>query len=669
MATNLKNIDSDIHAAGSVDPYIAVASTDQEAEPVNAYAKTKAQLRSINQEIKAAKEQLQKVNKRLSSWSLAAMEAVGLSVDDVTEDPHLFVLPNEKLSRHDLTRKQELLTDRIGELAAQLRSDYAIIRQLKVNAQLERHQQLGAYAKQYKSKVFDEYKANPKQFFANNTPDIEQQWSGFTKEIMLCADKLIIVAELFTDATDIIDIWRGWRVVARARNLASEKYNSSILRDKTNKPEHRETFQQYEKYIRGAKRYIEILTSLLPPGLQGLQILYADRDFDRVEYYLQEVFTKKILSSDPEYLQLLVDLAAEVHDTCLRTAAKELHKNLGFASLNHKVANLMVREQAYLIQLKFDVEFLRGFVADVDIKKLQQYLHELEMHIRGALTEKASIATLEAEFGKIRLQIDAQASAMQNMFLPSNHAPLPEPLVLGSGLGFGWLYGIKNMPQQLRSNTKVNQQKISLADDMDVGDYKFIIAEDSFWQRSIKPTQNSAARSNVFAEFSNAFRSLLSTVRGDNEALGFSHYIFTVPDKLLIPMERIAPGFGAKLAAHFQRKANDIHMAIEQANKIDDATTAEIIIRDLDQLETEWLRIMRSVHVPDEFYTAVDLYLTTQYALLRTQYIEIAKDLRRQPYIEQERKVLLFEYQHEREEIQDLHNLKDILQQVVRPNR
>lgn len=670
MATNQQSVDVGVHVTeSSLDNNSLGQPALQSTESTNVYRKTKEQLRSITDEIEVAKEQLLQVNNRLESWGLAAMEAVGLGVDKVSDDSHLFVLPNEKLSREDLARKQELLHDRISELAAQLRSEYAIIRQLKVNARLERQQQLGLHTKQYRIKVVDEYKASPKKFFAKNIPDMAYQSSDNKKEIIKCAGKLLIVAELFNIETDITDIWRGWCVVAKARNMLTEEYDSSVLSN-NNKREHRNLFREYEKYVRGAKKYLEIFSLLLPPGLQGLQLLYADRDFDRVEYYLQEVFSKNILTNDAQYLELLVDLSSEIQDTALRVAAKELQQITGFNTLKHNVSILLVQQQAYLILLKFDVSFLQGYIADADIKKIQSYLQDLDESIRASFINPSSISALQAEFDKIKLQIDAQAKIIQQMLLPNSAANVPVQLELGRGLGLGWLYGVKRSSYQLHgADHFAPQDKVSLADNIDAGDYKFILAEDNFWQGSIKPWHGTVSKSNIFTDVVKAVRGLFMSEVDDNEGLGLSHYVFTVPDRLMMDMEKMAPGFGAKLAAHFQRRANDIHIAIEQANKINDSAAADLIIRDLDQLESEWLRIMRSVHSPEEFCTVVDLYLTTRYAIEREQYIEIARDLRRQPYIEQERKVLLFEYQHEREEIQELHNLKEILQQIVRPNR
>ncbi len=670
MATNQQSVDVGVHVAESSSDNNSLGQPElQSTESTSVYRKTKEQLRSINDEIKVAKDQLLEVNNRLESWGLAAMEAVGLGVDNVSDDSHLFVLPNQKLSREDLARKQELLHDRISELAAQLRSEYAIIRQLKVNARLERQQQLGVHTKHYRIKVVDEYKANPKKFFGKNIPDLTHQSSNNKKEIVKCAGKLLIVAEIFNIETDITDIWRGWCVVAKARNMLTEEYDTSILSN-NNKREHRNVFREYEKYVRGAKEYLEIFSLLLPPRLQGLQLLYADRDFDRVEYYLQEVFSKNILTNDAQYLELLVDLASETQDTALRVAAKELQQITGFSTLEHNVATLLVQQQAYLILLRFDVSFLHGYIADADIKKIQSYLQDLDEHIRAACINPTSISTLQAEFDKIKLQIDAQAKIIQQMLLPNSATSVPVQLELGSGLGLGWLYGVKRSSYQLHgADHFAPQDKVSLADNIDAGDYKFILAEDTFWQRAIKPWHGTEPKSNIFTDVVKALRGLFISEFDEKESLGRSHYVFTVPDRLMMDMEKIAPGFGAKLAAHFQRRANDIHIAIEQANNINDSAAADLIIRDLDQLESEWLRIMRSVHSPEEFCTVVDLYLTTRYAVEREQYIEIARDLRRQPYIEQERKVLLFEYQHEREEIQELHNLKEILQQIVRPNR
>lgn len=671
MATNKQDINAAVHnGPNPVAMTVTSDNSDDGSTSAGAYLKTKAQLKSINREIKDVREQIRKVARRLDSWGLAAMETVGLAVDNVSEDAHLFVLPNSKLSRSDLARKQELLNDRVAELAAQLRSEYAIIRQLKLNAKLERQQQLGAYAKQYRYKVIDEYKANPTKFFVNNAPDVETLWDGAKDEILKCADKLIIVSEVLTADTDIIDVWRGWQVVSKARDLITEEYNYSVLSKEANKNNHREIFHKYEKYLRGAKEYFNTFTLLLPPGLQGMQILYLNRDFVRVDFYLQETFSKNILSSDAEYLQLLRNLQAEVHDICLRRAAASLQTATGFAGLSQKIAAILVRQQAYLFQLTFDIKYLRGYVADPDIKKIQGYVNTLEEHIQTSCNNQSTIATLDAEFDKIKLQIDAQAKELQNILLPKNHTPLGEPLTLGSGLGLGWLYGIQRSSSLIYVDNHTEEQaKISLADNIDASDYKFILAEDSFWQKAINPQKNALhSKESILSKVTNALRSILEGIAGEEE-LGPSHSVFTIPDKLMLAMEKIAPGFGAKLAAHFQRRSNDIHIAIEEANKIKDTAAADVIIRDLEQLETEWVRIMRAAHDPVEFCTVVDLYLTSRYSLERQQYIEISRDLRRQPYIEQERKILLFEYQHERTEIQELHNLKEILQQVVRPNR
>ena len=43
-------------------------------------------------------------------------------------------------------------------------------------------------------------------------------------------------------------------------------------------------FKRNERYATGARQYFTALTNLLPPGMQGLKLLYDARDFDRAEY-------------------------------------------------------------------------------------------------------------------------------------------------------------------------------------------------------------------------------------------------------------------------------------------------------------------------------------------------------------------------------------------------
>ena len=140
---------------------MATNQQNPDGEVQTEYAKSKQQLQAINHEVKELQAESKKIDARLSSWGLATMETIGLAVDDVTDDSHLHILANEKLSRNDLARKDSLIRDRLEELAGELRSQYAIIRQLKVDAKVEKARLHGEYVRRQQEEVVREFYADP----------------------------------------------------------------------------------------------------------------------------------------------------------------------------------------------------------------------------------------------------------------------------------------------------------------------------------------------------------------------------------------------------------------------------------------------------------------------------------------------------------------------------
>lgn len=647
---------------------MATNQQNREIQSAAEFSKTKERLQAISHEIKALRPELAKIDTRLQSWSLALMEAIGLAVDDVKDDSHLYILPNEKLSRTDLSRKRNLISDKIEQLNAEMRSQYAKIRQLKFDARQEKNRVKEEQAKLQNDQIVSQYLKNPSAYLAANIIDITSNTTIPKGEIFARADNLIAVCNYFQPSNDLEQLWRGWKVVVKARNIAMDDYNNFVLDRHVNDDLHREIFRFNELYLAGAKRYIIAFTNLLLPGMQGLRLLYDARDYDRVDYYLKEAFLQHLLDDDNDYMQLLVDLAGEVHEACMRNARTALMRDPGFESLTEEMRNEAIEEQAYYTQLRFDISYLVGNLSEDDLKPFNTSVQELQDHIVKVLDNTVSKTIAEAAFAKIKLQIFQHADVIRGMLVSGEQVKLPEQICFGSGLGLGWLFGVQQVVSSAHTVKLINTQNMNLAQVLEDADYTFIRDQDKFWAEGLLPQIGSRSLTGVLRKAAHAFSKLfMPKLKKPIVPLKPSENDFTVPEQTMLEMESMAPGFAWRLASHFKGRAEDILIAIEQANKIGNTEAAAIIAHDLDELEQDWQKILNGVDDPEEFCAVVDLYLSSRYAAERGEYIDVAKDLRKEPYIEQERKVLLFEHQHEREEIQELHDLKQLLQQVIRP--
>lgn len=633
----------------------------------NANADIQRNVQRMQNEIAELMVALRDIDKSLGSIGLKLMETIGLDRSDVTDDKHLYILPNSKLSRNDLLRKKTLLQDRYAELTEELRGQYAIMRQLKLDIEHAQNQQQTATLKQQQLQIVKQYQADPHQFFITHIMVLNTDQKPSKEQVFTNAAELIAVSEYFDSHTDLQLIWQGWKVVAKARNIATDALHNFMLDQRKDEHIFQNLTKRNQKFAAGAKQYFVAFTNLLPLGLQGIKLLYDAKDFDRVEYYLKEAFSQASLANRTEYLQLLVDLAAEIHETCIRNSMQILSKSPDYNRLNKAQREEIVLEHAYAAQFRFDMSFMAENLSTTEMDVFRQYARLLDDHLNNQLHNPVDADVAKMEFEKLKLQITKHGSDIRSKLLNGEHSDLPEDLQLGSGLGLGWLYGVYNINASGRA-IKLPElaNDLSLASLLEVKDYNFIVSEDKFWSKDLElaePTSVFGKIKLVIKHSAKKFKKLLNkppTIDADN-------YNFTIPKPILLAMESMAPGFGSRLAAHFKRRAVAIQQALDQARKDNNLPTVEILSKDLVALEEDWSKIINAADDPQKFCVVVDLYLTSRYVEERAQYIDLSRDLHEEQPDPQQRNSLVFEYNHEQEEIKELHDLKYLLQQVIRP--
>jgi len=392
--------------------------------------------------------------------------------------------------------------------------------------------------------------------------------------------------------------------------------------------------------------------------MQGLKFLYDALDYDRVDYYIEEVFKSEIVEDNHNYANLLIDLSTEIHDLCMDKSRILLSKSDGYHKLSKALQQSIIRENAFLMQYKYDLSYLEDNISSDELEQLNDYAKELEIHITEILTSEISDSTAEAEFEKIKLHIQQHAEEIRSNLVHENQIKVPEPLQLGAGLGLGWLIGVDSV-----SGHVPILKGLDIADELQVVDREFIQKEDRFWNRHI---HLAAKPRNQLSNFRMAVKNFSKKVRTIMFKDGKRPYVLA--KKFSIQIEAFAPGLSQELSEHFLRRKINIKEAISHAKKKEDRQSLEIFSNDLERLEEDWKNIVNAVPDLQEFCSVVDLYLTNRYLLERKQYVDISKDLTKEPFIDQERNALLFEYQSEKQEIEELHSLKDKLHRIIGPN-
>jgi hypothetical protein len=304
------------------------------------------------------------IDARLKSWSLNTLEAIGLGTDDVNEDQHLYILPNDKLSKNDLQRKKCLLQDKELELEAEIKGVQAVIRQLEMDAKAEETIKNAKIQQQKKLEYVAQYNTNPAMYFTSNLLALPTLGSQSKEDIYSHADKIIAITECINNDTPKDQLWPAWKLLAKARDLAFQDQKS-----------------MREKYGIGARRFFMTLISILPAGLQGVKFLYDARDFDRADYYLNEAFMSAIADDQSEFMNLLSDLADEVE-----IASKNIVKSVfaeipRFNRLAKNVKNGLVEQQAYVNRLRYDISYAGSGVDKNTVAKLKQLSDTLEKNI------------------------------------------------------------------------------------------------------------------------------------------------------------------------------------------------------------------------------------------------------------------------------------------------
>jgi len=320
------------------------------------------------------------IDSRLKGWGLAIWTAIGLGPNDVKDEEELYILPNSKLSKNDLQHKRVLLEYKKHQIEGELKTIQATAKQLHQNALSENDRKQDQYIKQEQNEALELYGKNKTMFFAEVLFDPQTEWAQQKEQIFHHANKIIAVCPLFSNETDRNHLIQAWKIVARARDI-------ELL-------EHREL----KRYTEGAEKFMCQLVSMLPIEMQGLKILYDLECYDRVDYYLSEVYVKNIVDEDDAYVGLISELINEIRIASEKKSIIVLSTNPLFNKLPEPVKEQLIVQHVYISQARF-------YLSLVDNTMWRNYVKILDDNINSVMHKAIAPNDCQNEFMAIKAKV------------------------------------------------------------------------------------------------------------------------------------------------------------------------------------------------------------------------------------------------------------------------
>jgi hypothetical protein len=548
---------------------VSLQPISEQSETIDVYAELKQEWIAKLKELQQVQSIIHEIDNRFNSFGLTTREAVGLALDDVKHEEELFILDHNQLSKNDLAYKKELLYSKKQQLSAELKGLRAVVRQLEMSSRAEKAAKQAQVLHHYQETIIAEYNKNPQQFVAELLEEFQAIALKNPEEVYVKADKLIALSSCFTAETPKQVLWAAWKFVAKARDVANAKLIS--------------------KYNAEARKFFVHLIHLLPAGMQGLIILYDAKDYDRSDYYLNEIYTSPVTSDPKEYLHLLQDLADELEIASRTIVRNLLAANTEFNKLSKKHKTWLIEQQAYMYRLRYDLSFAKTKNPIAELGNLLGNADLLDKILHESMQNPRKFAEYEERFELIK---KAQVFKTQN-------AATSCKIGLGSGLGCGWLLGKPSMSPE---------------------DYRFIRSEDTYWDLNFGfkfslPAEN--IKPSVLSRIIQVVRKLIKPIKPT-----------LYQTNALLSLDRLSPGFGAQLATYFQHRANEIKHAIEHAIAINNREAADLIQKDLSKLEQDWHDFLDVADKPEVFCALVDQYLDSRYKTEREQYLATTQTIK-----------------------------------------
>lgn len=436
-------------------------------------------------------DQISDIDARLNSWALSIREMVGVGVEIDPEDPDTILLAkNNMLSREGLKLKRIFLE----RAAKQAITDISILEQNKSKEIREILEAISRNNSQEAIRLQRElgslYAKNPSIFFEQ----MFAQPSEFSS-----VDMMMAVADQFDENVNSDLLYRCWRIAFKAKDTAFKQLQAEIKKFNSNGVYDPELIIKlevmYQQYSSAENRMFRFLIASLPVGMQGLMLLYNNKEYDKIISYIEQAREHSRSNNNQSYNELLKQLAEDVSNATISAARVKLFKIEGFLDLEPEYQQLLIEQYALIVRTKFDLQF----VADSypDLEELKEHMRirsdQIIEDIQNAIKNKKTLKEYEAIQSKNLSQLNRTEDRLRLELFGKQMAGDSAKYFIGAGLtalvfagplaatavigasAFKAFTEAKNAKLPNLAHAMVENQS------MDPADYNFILEQDQMW--------------------------------------------------------------------------------------------------------------------------------------------------------------------------------------------
>lgn len=239
----------------------------------------------------------QEVRRRLRSWVLRWLEAIGIKRDNLRDLKHINAVDMKLLSSDDLKRKLKSYETSQTEIRVLITALQTQIESIKENAKAKIVNQSRAQHEQLTRSYVEQYQRNgPTAFFAAITVDEKNNLTTEQHALYKRADQIIATCELFNSDIDRYHLWLAWEVLDRVR-AAEQRVNSKS-----------------HVYTDGAEKLLKVLCNINNKlgNIDGLELLFKSKNYEKVNAYLRQIFLQNVVADPEQHKQLLESLKQDI---------------------------------------------------------------------------------------------------------------------------------------------------------------------------------------------------------------------------------------------------------------------------------------------------------------------------------------------------------------------
>jgi hypothetical protein len=452
-------------------------------------AELKADLVARFNDLNSATAEITEIQQRLNSWGFVVKGFVGLAAENVTDEKHLHMLPNDQLSQADLLRKQTLLQAKVSTLNNEIRIRQDELHSLEVAARKQKVQNSKDHAKDIAVTAVAEYQAHP----ANFVKLCLQDHATTSDEIFNSADRITNACSAFNkDSMNYVTFLELWNKVSLARDRAANDYQQYIRGNMKDDLQAQKLADLSTHYYNTAKEMFNVVLNFIPEGFKGIKFLYEIGEYERVEYYLNSLHVSEAKHDDQDIIDLIVELSIEVNHASRKQARAILNTNLGFSRLESDLQEQLIGQQAFVNQLRFDLSQITDENKGRAIDELSDYAEKLNLNINNAILQTDGVNENAKQYDAIIANIRSREQSIRRELFKRQLTDEGSKFALGAGLGLGWLLGAPALvagaavvaKAKYESNTaKIVEidQELRFAQSIPPIDYSFLHDEDIYW--------------------------------------------------------------------------------------------------------------------------------------------------------------------------------------------